>query len=254
MPDSLAAALAELQQQLPHVPKTQDAQVGPRTYKYADLADVSAALLPLLGTLGLSFTCCPDVDVNGRFGLRYLLSHLSGDSMGGWYPLPSTGTPQQVGSAITYARRYALCAITGLAPAGDDDDAAAAEKHAQDDAERRADGRMDSAQRAEHAALRDHGPGRPADRGVIPPGDDLWTQPAPGPDEPGTVTPQQLQQVGTLYSRLGLGGADLRDTRLAEMTDRIGRQIGSSKELSFNEAAAAVKALSALVSERTGRA
>ena len=35
---------------------------------------------------------------------------------------PQSGSPQDIGKAITYARRYALCAVTGLAPGGDDDD------------------------------------------------------------------------------------------------------------------------------------
>ena len=40
--------------------------------------------------------------------------------------------PQSIGGAITYARRYALCAVLGLAPAEDDDDAAQASEEARD--------------------------------------------------------------------------------------------------------------------------
>ena len=42
------------------------------------------------------------------------------------------GTPQTIGGAITYARRYALLAVTGVAPDDDDDDGQAAEDESQE--------------------------------------------------------------------------------------------------------------------------
>jgi hypothetical protein len=86
-------------------------------------------VLPLLGKHGLSFSTKPTM-VDGRFVLEYVLRHVSGQEDGGQWPL-SVGTPQQMGSAITYARRYALSAITGVAPDDSDDDgqAAAAVSH-----------------------------------------------------------------------------------------------------------------------------
>lgn len=131
---ALNAAIAKLQGTLPRVTKGMSANLtkkdgtpGPK-YKYADLADVSEAILPLLSQCGLAFTAMPDVD-NGMFGLRYALRHESGEEDGGFYMLPDprNTTPQQVGSHITYARRYSLCAATGVAPDGDDDDAKAAQ-------------------------------------------------------------------------------------------------------------------------------
>lgn len=122
---SLAAALAAFQAELPRIGKGAEGQVGNQRYKYADLADVSAAVLPLLGRFGLSFSTKPTLNDNGAFVLEYVLRHSpSGDCDGGSYPLP-TGKPQDVGSAITYARRYALSAITGVAPDADDDGASA---------------------------------------------------------------------------------------------------------------------------------
>jgi len=126
--ESLAAALAAFQAELPKLGKGSTATVrsdkGNYSYKYATLADVSLAVLPLLGKHGLSFSAKPTLDDAGRFVLEYALRHTSGEADCGKYPLP-TGTPQQVGSAVTYARRYALCAITGLAPDDDDDGKAA---------------------------------------------------------------------------------------------------------------------------------
>jgi hypothetical protein len=138
---ALNAALAAVQSQLPRIDKGKTAKVpmkagGTYTYTYADLADVSALVLPLLGDNGLSFTCWPTL-VGNRFVLRYELLHQSGQSKGGEYPLPIDAGAQALGSAITYARRYTLCAVTGVAP-DDDDDAAAAEgiKQAERDEER----------------------------------------------------------------------------------------------------------------------
>lgn len=130
--DSLAAALAAVQAQLPKVGKSQTAKVqtnkGPAySYDYANLADCSRAIMPLLGANGLSFTAKPTMTPNG-FVLRYCLRHVSGGEDTGEYPLPDPlhSGAQALGSAITYARRYVLCAVTGLAPDADDDDGAAA--------------------------------------------------------------------------------------------------------------------------------
>src|ERR1700677_808759 len=105
----LAEALAALQARLPRVAKTSEGQErGGKKDKYADLADIPAVLLPLLADLGLSFVACPTLadDMEHRFVLRYRLMHPSGEEIFAHSPLPSTGPPQQVGSAITYARRY----------------------------------------------------------------------------------------------------------------------------------------------------
>src|SRR5262245_11147542 len=165
-PGSLAAALAILQTRLPHVGKDKRASVTSQrtgkthTYDYANLATVSEKLLPLLGGLGLSFTSCPELN-DGRLVLRYTLRHISGDKDGGNFPLemllPAQATPQQFGSAITYARRYCLCAVTGVAPDDDDDDAQAAEKAARKPRATRASGgsrKLEGDELREHNALR----------------------------------------------------------------------------------------------------
>lgn len=127
---NLATALAAVQAELPRVGKSSTAKIEGKEgrkgyeYSYADLADVSQAILPLLGKHGLSFSSKPTLDEQNRFVLAYTLRHTSGDVDSGAYPLP-TGRPQDVGSAITYARRYCLSAVTGIAPDADDDGASA---------------------------------------------------------------------------------------------------------------------------------
>ena len=129
--NGLYVALAKLQADLPSVGKDKTGKVQGKdgkqgySYSYADLADVTRAVMPLLGKHGLAFTARPTL-LDGQFVLAYSLVHgESGQREDGFYPLPSSGTPQQIGGVITYARRYSLCAVTGVAPDNDDDDAAA---------------------------------------------------------------------------------------------------------------------------------
>jgi hypothetical protein len=131
---TLASALAAFQASLPRVGKDNLAVVksdkGSYKYNYADLSDVTAAALPALAKHGLSFSAKPTL-IDGKFVLEYTLRHVSGESDTGHYPL-TAGTPQQQGSAITYARRYALSAVTGIVPDEDDDGQAAEQAHQQE--------------------------------------------------------------------------------------------------------------------------
>jgi hypothetical protein len=53
------------------------------------------------------------------------LIHESGEWLGSRYPVhPVKADPQGEGSALTYARRYALMALVGIAPEDDDGNAA----------------------------------------------------------------------------------------------------------------------------------
>jgi hypothetical protein len=77
-PSQLAAALAKVQEALPHIAKGEKANVGQYSYEYADLTAVSAAILPLLGKHGLAFIAKPTA-VDGKFVLAYSLLHSSGE-------------------------------------------------------------------------------------------------------------------------------------------------------------------------------
>ena len=130
MPDThsaLAAALAAVQAELPEGKKRRSADVKNKegrflySYAYADLADVSAALMPILGKHGLAFTAFPGHQPDGKFGLRYWLMHSDGGTIEGFYEITDQGGMQMVGGRITYARRYCLCAVTGIAAEEDVD-------------------------------------------------------------------------------------------------------------------------------------
>lgn len=124
------AALATAQGELPRVAKAETANVQTKTghryqYSYASLADIHAAILPVLSRNGLAWTTMPTIKEDGRYVLRCELSHVSGENRICEMPLPSVCTPQELGSALTYARRYAFCSMVGIAPDEDDDGAAA---------------------------------------------------------------------------------------------------------------------------------
>ena len=124
MAGELATALAKVQGELEPIAHNQHGQVGPREYDYADLKAVSAKVLPLLSKHGLAFVSRPTRAGDGQMVLAYSLLHASGEREDGEYPL-GTGTHQQLGSAITYGRRYCLCALTGAVAEADLDGAEA---------------------------------------------------------------------------------------------------------------------------------
>lgn len=138
---SLAHALAAFQAELPHVGKTKTAQVksekGSYSYTYADLADVAKVAHPVMGRHGLSFSTKPTLNEDGKFVLYYVLRHDSGQEDSGEFPLPSAGNMQAIGASLTYSRRYALCAITGLVADEDTDGRDAGEVKVQASSTRR---------------------------------------------------------------------------------------------------------------------
>jgi len=88
--------------------------------KYADLASCIDAARPALAANGLSVVQITEFEETGVFLITTLM-HSSGEWISGRYPLrPVKTDPQGMGSALTYARRYTFCAITGIA--ADDDD------------------------------------------------------------------------------------------------------------------------------------
>lgn len=116
---ALAKALARAQAELKNPPKD---RVNPHfRSKYADLATVRDWVLPVLNRHGLSVVQLP-CEWEGRLALFTLLLHESGEYLGAYVPLRMVkDDPQGMGSALTYARRYALQAIVGVAGEEDDD-------------------------------------------------------------------------------------------------------------------------------------
>lgn len=197
-------ALAELQGALPRITKDLIAKVKSErtgaqyTYSYADLALISREAMPLLSKLGLSFTSRPTLH-GDKFVLAYELRHISGEQIAGEYPLPDRGTPQEIGSAITYARRYSLCAITGIAPDDEDHDAIVAEK-------------------AARRQRREPGQDKAAAAPKVKP-----------------MSSDQQKRMQKLFEQLGMG-PEAREARLAYAKKVVGRELRTATEMSHDEA------------------
>ncbi len=111
-----AIARAQVSMSNPRLDGTNPAFKGSR---FASLAEVRNAVVPALAREGVSVSQHPTVR-DGRLCLRTRLAGY-GEALESTLELKvSRDDPQGVGSAITYARRYALAAIACVA--GDDDD------------------------------------------------------------------------------------------------------------------------------------
>ena len=92
--------------------------------KYADLASCWDACRKPLTDNGLAVIQTIEAG-EGRAVLVTTLCHASGEWIKSYCPiLTKDDSPQALGSAITYARRYALAAMVGLAQIDDDAEAA----------------------------------------------------------------------------------------------------------------------------------
>ena len=92
--------------------------------KYADITSVIKAIKQPFSDNGLSYTQFPISNDHG-VGVSTRLMHVSGQYLEMEYTLPTVKKdPQSYGSAITYARRYALQSIAGIPVADDDAEAA----------------------------------------------------------------------------------------------------------------------------------
>jgi len=90
--------------------------------KYADFEDVVNAVRPSLLKYGLSFIQMPTVD-NAAFFLVTRICHKSGEWIEAAYPIKTAKEDAQaLGSAVTYARRYALQSALGVVTSEHDDD------------------------------------------------------------------------------------------------------------------------------------
>ncbi|KTR27926.1 hypothetical protein RSA11_04510 [Exiguobacterium indicum] len=118
---SIAKALAAFQQDVTQPKKSAKNPHFKSTYVPLDnVVDSIAETAPKHGLSYIQTT----VTENDKAGVQTLLMHESGE----WIefeplllPIGQKATPQAVGSAITYARRYSLSSVFGLASEVDDD-------------------------------------------------------------------------------------------------------------------------------------
>lgn len=123
---SLMVRFAQALNAIENVAKTETANTGKYSYSYADLGDVLGECKRVCQMFGLAVSQHASADAGGLLTVgTQLIDCETGESH---YFLPLTmklpSEAQALGSAITYARRYALLTIFGIAPADDDGRAA----------------------------------------------------------------------------------------------------------------------------------
>src|SRR5437764_3724294 len=127
---ALAAALAKAQTELTNPEKSLVATIrpdrggeGPRTFRYAPLSDGLDIVRKTLGKHEIAIFQTTAIDQPTRsVSLTTMLTHASGEWIASeWpvYPVSDTVAPHRMGAALTYARRYALFTLVGIA--GEDD-------------------------------------------------------------------------------------------------------------------------------------
>ena len=122
--EHIATALSKAQAELQNPPKN---KVNPHfNSAYVDLSDGLDTIRKSLGKHGLSFIQATNA-VDNFIILHTRLMHLSGQWIESTYPVCGMDKHQAMGSALTYARRYALFAMVGVAGEDDDDGNAAQE-------------------------------------------------------------------------------------------------------------------------------
>ena len=91
--------------------------------RYADFTSCMEAARSPLSKNGIAVSQMPSTTTDGKFVLVTLLAHTSGQWTAGEFPLIATKMDSQgIGSAMTYAKRYSLCGMTGIVADEESDD------------------------------------------------------------------------------------------------------------------------------------
>src|SRR5258708_36126059 len=127
---ALATALAKAQAELVNPEKSLIATIrsvapgeGERTFRYAPLSSGLDIVRKTLGHHEIATVQTTSIDqIAGLVNLTTVLAHASGEWIASDWPvcrIAEMASPQRMGAALTYARRYALFTLRGIA--GEDD-------------------------------------------------------------------------------------------------------------------------------------
>lgn len=200
--DNVIPAFVAALQAVEDIAKSKRANLGTHSYSYADLDAVLDAVKPELTSKGLAVTQAASND-----GVHSIVMHASGQWLS-FPPLAVTtqqNTPQGQGSALTYARRYSMLALLGVAT--EDDDAQSAS-------------RPRSSRKAPAPQEQPPSEQRPA----------------------GLASDAQIKAIAAALSSQGVTA---REDRHRYIVDVIGRPIETAKELTKPEASKVLDALKA---------
>lgn len=126
---AIATALAKAQTELSNPEKAMVGTIynnrtdAPQSFRYASLSSGLDIVRKVLGGQQIAIAQTTDIDrANGTVNLTTVLLHTSGEWISSDWPvcqLTETSAPRRMGAALTYARRYALFTMVGIA--GEDD-------------------------------------------------------------------------------------------------------------------------------------
>ena len=126
---AIATALAKAQIELSNPEKAMVGTVynsrseSPQSFRYASLSSGLDIVRKALGGHQIAIAQTTDIDrAGGTLNLTTVLLHTSGEWISSHWPvcqLSETSAPRRMGAALTYARRYALFTMVGIA--GEDD-------------------------------------------------------------------------------------------------------------------------------------
>jgi hypothetical protein len=131
--DEIAPAWVKALNEMRDITRDNVADTGSYKYRFATLDAATKQARDVLGNHGLAVHQEAHGDQLGSVHVTTTVWHTSGQ----WISadplvMPAKGGPQDVGSAISYSRRYALMSFLGLAT--DDDDGGGAQRAAVEDA------------------------------------------------------------------------------------------------------------------------
>lgn len=134
MENNLYTKFMKVLNEVPNFVTDETAQAGKKTYKYLNLATILKTIKPVFEKHGLAFSQRVTFDNTGEARqvigtVETIIFDDKEQMVACSYPFFVTGDPQQVGSAITYARRSSLYAVLGIFPDKDDDGAYAKQRY-----------------------------------------------------------------------------------------------------------------------------
>ncbi len=137
------AAMAEFQEKCPAIKKTATARMKGYSYTFAPLDEICSTVQPVMGPLGLSMRWTTPTIEGDKVTVACVISHRLGHfESSGDVVMPvmaatqrsdgsgegGANAAQRVGISLTYAKRYSLLGILGMAPEDDDDAAGAGQE------------------------------------------------------------------------------------------------------------------------------
>lgn len=124
--EAYGAAMAKFQAKCPRITKTRSVNAGPLKYQYASFDDVMAEAGPVLAECGIAVAFSTTAN---EYGIRVTVRLRVGIHSEDYtldVPVPDmrVNDTQRYGAALSYAKRYALCAALNIVVTDEDNDAA----------------------------------------------------------------------------------------------------------------------------------